>query len=410
MTHRSMTHRSLSASADFSKSRDYRSQLNAQHNRTLWFCLTLAALVHGGAIATISLPNVLAKSADPSQPKDQVKPPEPIEFVYIEPNKTVPPVVATQQTQRYAQIDAIAGGEHNPQKAVNAGKAVASKVRKPVMPTDEKVAIAEKLTVKGVAPATAQSRSTSAKPDLAPDLAPNLSTAKQKAMSETMPETIPAKPSQPIEAAKVDDKSEVAPNATTETVMTDREGAFSVQRPQRPFLQAERSPFPQPSPSPLRAAVREGEVTPTAPEPQSGAGNSGSANSNRDVVATGSVDAKRDPIWADYDATVKTLINDRWKVETDSIVIDQDLMEKIGSDRQAHCIVRLTINAQGQMLRTEMVESSGIERFDQAALAVIETVKLPVFPARARNQSIILTQKFEHNFPSEETAEEIDDQ
>jgi TonB family protein len=396
MTHRSTIHGSPSSSEDFSKSRDYRSQLNAQHNRTIWFCLTLAALVHGGAIATISLPTVLAKSADPAQPKDQVKPPEPIEFVYIEPNKTVPPAVAPQQTQRYAQIDAIAGGEHNPQKAVNAGKAVASKVRKPVMPTNEKVAIAEKLAVKGVAPATMRSRSTSAKPEL--------STAKQKTISET----VPAKPSQPIEAAKADDKSEVAPNATTETVMTDREGAFSVQRPQRPFLQAERSPFPQPSPSPLRAGA--GEPTPTAPGPQAGAGNSGSANSNRDVAATGSVDAKRDPIWADYDATVQNLIKESWKVETDGIVIDQDLMAQIGSDRQAHCIVRLTVNAQGQMLRTEMVESSGIERFDQAALAVIETVKLPVFPARARNQSIILTQKFEYNVPSEATNEEIDDQ
>jgi periplasmic protein TonB len=364
----------------------YRSQLAAKQRTRLLFCLTVAAIVHLGAIA-VGLPfwrQIQSLTSQYAANKTAKTPAlEPLDFVYLNNSNTAQP----PKTERRSQVNEIAAGQHRGNAPVSAGKAGAAAKSQPIAPAPPAPAAppaaqpappiaSSEPNRQPVAPAPAVNAPPSPdRTNLAPALPPiPQSTPHPEIKAESLPVPQPVRPVSPPKPAPTNTSPAPSPISRPSTISS---------RPAAPPSNP-RSSQAQPSRQQVATAAQLGGPVSRQASDQSGQGLDGQLNSNRTAIGSAGVDATRDDIWGPYIAELNRRIDQSW--------------QRISLDKGRRAEVKFVVDRQGQLAQLQLVRSSGDDEADRSALRAVQiSAPFDPLPQGATENYLIVNINFNYH-------------
>jgi TonB family protein len=286
---------------------------------------------------------------------------QPVEFVYLEPDKS--PLASAPDTARRANLNAVAGGEHTSDRAVNAGAADPQPPLTKAVTTLPNAAKPEPLRS---TPAIASARST-----------PAQSAENQSAENKFLEPVTADKPEQ-VSASNPSPRMTpiAAPTPTASPAATSAAPPL----PAAPAAPTDPEPV---APLPNRSANAADESA-TAPPLPVGAGLDGLPNANRPAPGAPGIDAQQDPVWHDYVAAVNRTVYEHW--------------QRIPIDRTVAPTVRVTIDRSGQIVELQLSPRSGSDAADRAAITAVQAAApFAPLPAETAADRLVVNIRFFYN-------------
>ncbi len=323
----------------------YRTQLAARQNRRLLVYLGLAATVHLGAVASLMMwhPGHLQSEAKTE------KPPIPLDFINVAPidrSTASPP-----PTERRAAVNSVAGGRHNPERSVQAGKTAPKAAPKPLLPSapTRELPLAQTTILPH-----------SALPNAAEQRSP------QRSVRQQVPQ--PAVPQPLVER----------PSSQAEQPTTERPVSEPVSQPTQTT-----PPFPRAASRPV-APVTSAATQLGSPIARSIGQGSGGINGQFNPDRSGSgigVDAVKDDLWGGYLSALNQAVDQNWQ----RVAVTQTRRTKI----------QFQVNRQGSLIDLKLMQPSGDAAADQAAMQAVQaTAPFAPLPQKATEDVLIVNFTF----------------
>lgn len=323
------------------RAQNYRHRFAAYRGDCLLSCFAAAVALHLG-IVVVGL-TVWQKSQS-SEPEPELETASvPVEFIYLEPQKSQP----SESTDQYAVVDSVAGGERKPELPTNAGKPgledavaaiVPSQITKPTAATTPATASGTFVQTR-----TTQTQATQTKAIASPP-----PSSKPQATATVTPPSAPATVSSsgiptlqsgdPTVALTPTGEPPIAPPLQSEQTVDQLDQSM-----EQSTVQADVTLDTDIAPS-----------TQTDPLAQAGFGLDGTANPNRTAPGATGIDATEDPILGEYINQVKASIHQHWR--------------QFNLDVTRRPTVQFTINQAGELVDAVITQPSGSDLADRLAL------------------------------------------
>lgn len=356
----------------------YRARFVAQRG-SLTIYLAVAAAFHGGMIA-----GGVVSWQQTEPPNLAIEPIQPIEFVYLETEE------ADSESDRRSNLDAIAGGESQPDLPIATGKPGIEESLRENSATDNKAI--EPLVSSFVPPGRIVPASSAVQDDRT-KAAQTQANVKPEVAA---PPQITPEPSPSSDSTEIDTPSaapaDVSDSAFAELPQLEPE-LFS---PDSLLMDSDFSAAEQGVPSesaPLEQSIPS-ESLPPATEPFAppveaalslGREFAGIANSNRTAANELGVDAEQDPIWGEYLAQMNQQIEQQWQ----RIQVEVDVTRSVK--------VRFTVSQPGELVELEVTQPSGLAIADEAAVqAIQQSAPFGALPSTANQQQLTRTLTFHY--------------
>jgi TonB family protein len=352
----------------------YRLHYAAQRGDRFILCLATAVVMHLGAMGSglILWQRTHLATLEAEATVDR----QPIEFIYLNtPAPATPP-----DTLRRANVTAIAGGEQQPNRPVNAGGS--GKV-----PGSDGAIVAAAPNKTQPAPTVTAAR------------VPPMSVASEPASRNASSERVNQNKELEAEPSPDPKASESAPVIPPPRELPTLAAAAPVEATAPPMEPVSTTPPPVSTTPPPNLTSADATPPPVLPTPSAtnatpvpmGVGLDGLPNPDRSAPGEAGANAVQDPIWDEYTAVLNRSIYQHWQRST------------IDSTRETK--VRFVLGRTGNLVDLQLVQASGSDTADQAAIAAVEAAApFAPLPETATEDQLIINFTFTYTARPNPTA------